>query len=120
MKTSRQLFLEELNQAFANGNSQFMLDHVTDDFEWRIVGMDVISGKEAYSEALKDMMFPDPINFKINSIITHGREASVSGVMYLGENHYIEFCDVMKFKSAGSNLISRMTSYAIEIKPEEA
>lgn len=118
MKTNRQLFLEELNQAFANGNSQFMLDHVTDDFEWRIVGSDVISGKEAYAKALQEMASPEPLKMQINSIITHGKDASVSGVMYISEGHYVEFCDVMKFKSASSNLITRMTSYAIEIKPE--
>lgn len=118
MKTNRHIFLEELNHAFANGNTQFMLDHVAENFVWRIVGTDEISGKDAYAEALKEMVFPEPINFKIHTIITHGTEASVSGVMYISDNHYIEFCDVMKFKSAGSNLITRMTSYAIEIKPE--
>ena len=118
MKTSRQLFLEELNQAFANGNSQFMLDHVTDDFEWRIVGSDVISGKAAYAKTLSEMASPDPLKMKIHSVITHGHEACVSGVMYMSERHYVEFCDVMKFKSAGSNLITRMTSYTIEIKTE--
>lgn len=117
MKTNRQIFLEELNRAFANSDHQFMLDHVTDNFEWRIVGTDVISGKEAYAAALKEMASPEPLRFKIHSMITHGTEASVSGVMYITDEHYIEFCDVMKFKSAGSNLITRMTSYAIEIKP---
>jgi ketosteroid isomerase-like protein len=118
MKTQRQQFLHDLNNAFANSNTQFMLDHVSDDFEWRIVGTDVISGKAAYAEALKEMVSPEPLRFKIHSVITHGTEASVSGVMFITDEHYIEFCDVMKFKSAGSNLITRMTSYAIEIKPK--
>ncbi len=116
MKSSRQSFLEELNLAFANSDMQFMLDHVTDDFEWRIVGSDVISGKDAYAKALQEMASPEPLKMHINSIITHGKDASVSGVMYMSEGHYVEFCDVMKFKSAGSKLITRMTSYAIEIK----
>jgi hypothetical protein len=119
MRTDRKPFLEKLNQAFASGDTSFLLDHVTDDIEWRIVGTDMISGKDAYELALKQMASPDPLELEINSIISDESNASVSGVMYIREGHYVEFCDVMKFKSADSNLITRITSYAIEIKPND-
>ncbi len=117
MHTNRRTFLEELNRAFAANNIQFMLDHVAEDFEWRIVGSDVITGKESYSKALSAMGSTEPLRVMIHSIITQGDEASVSGVMYMSEDHYVEFCDVMRFQSTDSNLITRMTSYTIEIKP---
>jgi hypothetical protein len=119
MRTNRHTFLVELNQAFASGDISFMLNHVTDDIEWRIVGTDLISGKDAYAESLKQMTSPDPLVLEIHSILSDEANACVSGVMHIREGHYVEFCDVMKFKNAESNLITRITSYAIEIKPND-
>jgi hypothetical protein len=48
-------FLTKLNYAFANSNSSYILEHVTDDIRWNIIGDQVIEGKEAFETVIRQM-----------------------------------------------------------------
>jgi len=116
MKTKNQEFLEEINKAFARSDSQFILQHVTDDIKWTVQGDFSIQGKENFAEELNKMESPEPFELKINNIITHGRSAAVDGTLKSPDGNTYAFCDVYKFRGLKNPTIKEMTSYAVELK----
>ena len=116
MKTGNQIFLEKFNQAFANNDTETILDHVTDDIEWEVVGENTVMGKNAFSKVLKEMQQNEPLNMTIHHIITHGKHASVNGIMRTPDGKSYGFCDVVTFSGFKNQKVKKMTSYAIELK----
>lgn len=116
MKTKTQEFLEEINKAFARSDSEFILQHVTDDIKWTVQGDFSIQGKENFAGELKKMESPDPFDLKINNIITHGRSAAVDGIMKSPDGKTYAFCDVYQFRGLKNPTIKEMTSYVVEVK----
>ena len=108
----RKNFLKDFNCAFANGDMDFLLDHVCEDIVWDIVGDKLIQGKEAFMEAIKEMCENVADELKLNTIITHGRNASASGEIKMAGKSYA-FCDVYIFTSASSLIIKKLKSYVI-------
>lgn len=51
----------------------------------------------------------------IHSIITHGREAALSGEMKMNDKTYV-FCDVYRFTNTTSTVINEMKSYILPIE----
>ncbi|SEP99084.1 nuclear transport factor 2 family protein [Piscibacillus halophilus] len=119
MATERQKFFEEFNQAFMTGDVDFILDSVTDDVRWEMVGDDMIVGKEALREALGGVKTNDTFKLTIYNTITHGTAASVNGVITFttkeGEHKKFGFCDVYRLSSHKSGKIKELTSYVVEM-----
>ncbi|MEX0662636.1 MAG: nuclear transport factor 2 family protein [Balneolaceae bacterium] len=116
MKTKNQKFLEEFNKAFARSDTDFILQHVSDDISWTIYGDFSIQGKEAFAKELKKMESPEPFELIINNIITHGRSAAVDGTMTSPDGKVYAFCDLYKFSGLKNPKIKEMNSYVVEIK----
>lgn len=116
MKTKNQELLEEFNKAFARNDTEFVESHISDNIKWTAVGDFTVEGKEAFTEALKSMEADEPWELEIDKIITHGKEASVNGVMKSKNGKKYAFCDVYKFSGFKDPKISEMTSYVIEVK----
>ena len=51
----------------------------------------------------------------IETIITHGLDAAVNGVIKSNSGQSHAFCDVVQFDGAAGMKIKTMTSYSIEI-----
>jgi hypothetical protein len=45
----KNIFVEELTIAFAKGDTKFILNNVTDDVRWNIVGIDLSKGQKKLS-----------------------------------------------------------------------
>lgn len=117
MKPQNKILLEELNKAFARNDTEFITEKVTDNITWNIVGDQTIEGKEAFIQALKNMAAEEPMELTIHHIITHGKEASVDGIMKKSDqNTAYAFCDVYTFSGFKNPKISEMTSYVVEVK----
>lgn len=115
MKTSNQLFLQKLNEAFARNDTGYILEQVTDNIQWNIIGDQTIEGKEAFAQTLKSMAQKSPMELTIYNIITHGKTAAVNGEMQASDGKTYGFCDVYKFSGLKNPKINEMTSYAIEV-----
>lgn len=114
--TKKETFLQKLNEAFAKSDTNYIADKVTDNIQWKIVGDQTIEGKEAFIKALEAMEADEPMELTLHHIITHGKEASVNGVMNIpGEDKSYEFCDVYTFSGFKNPKITEMTSYVISI-----
>jgi len=109
-------FLRDFNIAFAKNDSEEILKRVTDDITWEIVGDKIVHGKEQFAQVLDSMQGSKATELIIKTIITHGDEGSINGVMVFSSESSIAFCDVCTFSSHGKDaLIKEMTSYAVEL-----
>ena len=111
----KNIFLQKLTIAFAKGDSRFILDSVTDDIRWEIVGDRLIDGKEHLSEALQKMKNNNAVELTIHHVATHGKAGAVDGKIKRKDGSLHAFCDVYDFQGAKAILIRAITSYLIEI-----
>lgn len=110
----RKEFIKEFNIAFAKGDAEFLIDHVSDDIVWTIYGDKKIVGKEDFSREIHEMKQHVADKLTMKKIITHGREASASGIIEMDGKSYV-MCDVYEFVGATGNTIKSMESYVITI-----
>ena len=107
--------LRDFISAFAHADVDGILAPMSDDIVWNLVGDAVIEGKENVRELLESMENAGTSDLVIESIITHGRDAAVNGVIRSNSGQAHAFCDVVQFDSAAGMKIKIMTSYSIEI-----
>ena len=109
----RKAFLKDFNVAFATGDADFIIEHVSDNIIWIMHGDKSFDGKKQFSEEIAVMKNHVADEVVIHSIITHGREAAASGEIKMGGKTYA-FCDIYHFTNTKSNVIKEMHSYVIE------
>ena len=108
-------FIKDFNLAFFQGNTEFILNHVSDDITWEIFGDKTIQGKADFSKEIQAMAGYPADELSVHHIITHGKEAACNGEFVMGEKRYA-FSDFYVFASAGSKTIKKLYSYIVEIK----
>ncbi|MBN8235835.1 nuclear transport factor 2 family protein [Halobacillus kuroshimensis] len=113
----KKLWLKAFNEAFATGDAAYILDQVTDDVIWRIIGeTNVIQGKAAFAEELKSMTEYKVSGLHFDQIITHGSTGSANGTILMQSGRQYGFCDVYLFTSAGKKArLKEITSYLIPL-----
>lgn len=113
----KKLLLRDFNIAFANGDVDTLLDNVSDDVCWTMVGASEVVGKEAFAAALGEMSGAEVEELVLHHIITHGNVGSVNGVLKFKNGKAFGFCDVYRFSSHAKDAkIKEMTSYVIQIE----
>lgn len=111
----RKEFIRDFNIAFAKGNGEFILNSVKENIKWNMYGDFELNGKAAFQKEIEKMLeYPRPKELVIDSIITHGRDASASGRIVMDENTYA-FCDVYKFQNTTKNTLVDLKSFVIKI-----
>ena len=111
----KKALLRDFISAFAHADIDGILSPMSDDIVWNLVGDSVIEGKENVRALLEAMQGIGTSDLVIESIITHGREAAVNGVIRSNSGEAHAFCDVVQFTSTSSMKIKTMTSYSIAI-----
>jgi hypothetical protein len=81
----RKTFLKEFNSAYAKNDAEFIIQHAAAYIVWYMHGDKILRGIEEFSDAVLMMANQSVSKLVIESIITHGKEASASGVMIMGE-----------------------------------
>jgi hypothetical protein len=97
-------FLKEFNIAFANGNVEFIIESVTDEIIWNIIGDRKIEGKEKFSEELEKMKSEKATEIIIDQIVSHGKEGASNGIMKMQNGKKYAFSDFYKFKGVKGTL----------------
>jgi hypothetical protein len=107
-------FVEDLEVAFAQRDTDFLLDSVADDIHWNIVGEIPIRGKDALQEAIasipQDCQVTEII---INHVVTHGKVGAVNGIIKRQNARTYEFCSVYEFSNTKGTNVRNITSYII-------
>ncbi|WP_042351605.1 hypothetical protein [Bacillus massiliigorillae] len=110
-------FLKELTISFARNNMEFIIDNITDDFCWNIIGHKLIQGKENFVQTVKQMQNNLVTELEISKFIAHGYDGSVNGSLLFENKKSYAFCNVYRFSSSRNNSkIKECTSYVIEVK----
>ncbi|WP_339925071.1 nuclear transport factor 2 family protein [uncultured Cyclobacterium sp.] len=109
----KKAFLKDFNIAFAAGKADYILAHVAKDILWVIYGDKSLQGKRQFSLEINKMKNWAADELILAAIITHGKEASVSGEIKMAGKTYV-FCDVYRFTTASSTIIKEMYSYVIK------
>ena len=119
MMRRREEFLRKVNTAFVEGDDQFLMDHVSEDFCWVVVGERTISGKNEFTEALAQMKETPPIEIDIHNLILDDLSAIVEGIVVgrnrIGQKKQFGFCDVYRFSGKDEMKIRQMNSYVIDV-----
>jgi len=110
----RKLFLKDLNVALANGDIDFFTKNIQDSITWEVVGQSQVTGKENYFKAINGHKLWKVKELTIDTIITHGPDASVSGQIIAADNSTFTFCDIYRFKGAGGTTINSIKTFLIQ------
>jgi ketosteroid isomerase-like protein len=110
--TAKENFIQEFNQAFANGDIPFILDCLTESIEWVMIGGNTHRGKAAFEMEMSKMKDFEMMEMKIDKVITHGKFASANGRFKINEKEQEKtygFCDVYEFDSFKGLKIKNIT-----------
>ncbi|WP_197257521.1 nuclear transport factor 2 family protein [Paenibacillus dendritiformis] len=103
----KKLLLKELHIAFTAGDIPFILEQMTDDMVWNVVGAQKMEGKDKLAAALIRLKSGKAIALQISSIITHGTSGSANGSITLDTGQGYAFCGVYHFNRAKQAKIKR-------------
>ena len=112
----KNIFIQDLTIAFAKRDSKFILDSVTDDVRWNIVGDKLIEGKDNFAQVLKGMKDDKAVQLTVQHVATHGKAGAVNGTTKLKNEKTRAFCDVYEFSNTKGTTVKEITSYIIQIK----
>jgi len=115
----RKVFLADLTRAYADGDVSLLEEYIPDDIILEIVGSKKVFGKEHVLNELSKSPLWKLKQLTVDTIITHGRDAAVSGQIKLFDNAQFSFCDVYKFKGAGGTTIKEILRFLVKNKSEK-
>ena len=116
----KNIFIQELTIALAKGDLRSVLDRLTVDIRWNIVGGGVVQGKGPFVEALREKKNDEALELILDHVATHGRAGAVDGRIRFKNKNTQGFCQVYEFSNAKGDAVNEMMSYMIEIKEETA
>lgn len=111
----KNIFVQEITIALAKGDVKSVLNSVTEDIRWSIVGDRVLQGTEQFVEALQEKKNEKVVELKIQHIATHGKTGAVDGTLKF-KNKSHAFCHMYEFSNAKGNAVKEITSYIIKIE----
>lgn len=108
-------FLKEYNLAFAKGNIEFLIENVTKEIVWNIIGDRKIEGKENFRLELEKMKSEKASELILYQILSHGKEGASNGIIIMENGKKYAFSDFYVFKNAKSTELKSITSYVVQI-----
>ena len=112
----KKIFLKEYHSAIANGDIEFISTNISDTIQWNIAGGATAAGREDYLNTLQSHPQWKVKKLVIESIITHGIDASVNGYVITAGNLKFSFCDIYKFKGFKGSTIKSVTTFFMQEK----
>ena len=97
----------------ANGDVGGLSDQVPDDISWNRVGIVRVAGKLAFVNELRQCPLWKVKSLSVETVITHGADASVSGTVVSPKGKEWKFCNVYRFSGAGGFKLISITSFFI-------
>jgi hypothetical protein len=111
----KNILLEKLTIAYAEGDTDFILNHVTNDISLTLVGKKTQQGKAAFGAALEQRKTNPIAELTIQHVLTHGKAGAVNGTTRSADGVTRAFCDVYEFNNAKGSAVKTITSYVIAL-----
>ena len=108
-------FLKQFEIAFAEGRVDFLIESVTDDIVWDIIGDRKIEGKGEFVRELEKRKEEKTTELLLHQILSHGKEGAANGILTLQNGNKYAFSDFYQFSSAKGTKVKLITSYILEI-----
>lgn len=115
----KNLFLRNFNVAAAKMNLSFIRKSITEDVVWHLfepAGQKIITGRENVVSEYETNLVIVPVEFVIDTIVTHGHDGAVNGRIKAKNGKMYVFSDFYEFNSAKGAKIKSITSYIIELE----
>tara|TARA_B100000929_G_C15479491_1_gene410702 strand:+ start:69 stop:434 length:366 start_codon:yes stop_codon:yes gene_type:complete len=116
----REKLIRKLNEAFAIWDTNFLVDNVSDNFRWIIVGEKTISGRKDFENSLEQMKRGGPMTISVQDINTFQEKSFVEGIVEFmlepGKKRKYSFCDVYIFSDSEKNKVEELRTYVTQIK----
>jgi hypothetical protein len=112
----KNIFVQDVTIALAQGDRTFVLNSVTDNIRWNIVGENAMEGREDLAAELERTVQAKPAELVVDHVVTHGKAGAVNGTLKLKSGQVIAFCNVYEFTNAKAETIQQITSYKVKIK----
>lgn len=116
----REEFIRDFNEAFAKNDLDFILDSMTEDIEWNLVGEEITKGKAAVKEFMKPMEKVETLELELDKIVNGEESAAAYGRMKIkepsGEVKSFGFADFYELEGKTNPKISKMTSFVVKEK----
>ncbi|AXK36612.1 nuclear transport factor 2 family protein [Streptomyces armeniacus] len=110
----KKLVLRDYVTALMTHDTDAVLSAVSDDVEWELVGRQTFRGRADFAAALDTALGDRAATLRLDTVLTHGDEGSVSSTVEFADDRRLRCCDVFKFSGHGKNAkIRRITSYWI-------
>lgn len=112
----KNILVQDLTIALAKRDSKVILDSVTDNVHWNIVGDKRIEGKDNFAKALEKIKNEKVVQLTVHHVATHGKAGAVNGTLKLRNGKTNAFCDIYEFNNTKGMVVKEITSYIIETK----
>ncbi|MET1054729.1 MAG: nuclear transport factor 2 family protein [Pedobacter sp.] len=114
-------FILSLIEAFDNNDVESILEHLSDDIEWTIIGHETLSGKNNIEEFFKAHPDMKMLSSTKDHMIIDGDSVAVNGEVdcvneSTGNRQDMFYCDIYDLKDGK---VQRMTSYCVDKKQPE-
>ena len=110
----RKLFLKDFTTAVAKGDIYYLNDKISETIEWEIIGQSKVASKEKYLSCIPEHRLWKAKELVVDTIITHGPDASVCGQIITKNNSKFAFCDIYRFKGAAGVMINSIRTFLIQ------
>jgi hypothetical protein len=112
----KNLFLQRMTIAIAEGDMDPILEAVAEDFCWNKIGEKLIQGKPNLIKEL-DHVNPTKVEeLTIMHALTHGKAGAVDGRIKYNDGKMAAFCDVYEFTNAKGSRVKEIISFVIDMK----
>lgn len=113
-------FFRQFNQAFFQGNQEFIRNNITEDVKWTMVGAETIRGKQAFLDtAFKVEEGYSNLEYSIDFLVTEDSKAVVKGKMKVkepaGTSKLYAFCDLYVLSDEEESQIKEVTTFLMAI-----
>lgn len=109
-------FIRDFVIAMAQQDRDYIVERVTDDMHWQLVGNWDVEGVPEFTRALDALQSKTVAELVIDRVITHGRDGAANGEMTLENGRHFAFCHMVGFKGAKGAVVKSLISYVIEQK----
>src|SRR5690606_35374766 len=109
-------FLKDFTIALAKGDLGFVVEAVAEDIQWEIVGRRICTNKEQLLRIIQQQQFWRVRELRVETVVTHGTDASVSGCVTATGGKAVAFCYVVKFEGFKEVVIKHLQSFIIDVK----
>jgi|SRR5690625_545895 len=99
----KKLYLKDFVISIVKNESTFISDNITDDIRWNVIGGQNISGKPDVLAELQQSRNNEVNELIINTIVTHGYDGVVDGLLKFKDGKAVAFCDIYRFSSPRNN-----------------